>query len=147
MGTITHNYGTAGTYTVCIRGTFPQIYFNNKGDKLKILEVKQWGTRVWRTMGGAFYGASNLDVTANDELKLGANASMASMFRGASSLTGNASFNNWDTSNVINMSYMFNNAGLFNQPIGDWNVSNVTNMRSLFNAASSFNRSLASWNV
>lgn len=107
---------------MCIRGTFPQIYFNNKGDKLKILEVKQWGTRVWRTMDGAFYGASNLDVTANDELKLGANASMASMFRGASSLTGNASFNNWDT-------------------------SNVTNMRSLFNAASSFNRSLASWNV
>lgn len=26
-GNITHDYGTAGTYNVCIRGTFPQIYF------------------------------------------------------------------------------------------------------------------------
>lgn len=30
-GNITHDYGTAGTYNVCIRGTFPQIYFNNAG--------------------------------------------------------------------------------------------------------------------
>ncbi|HHX58317.1 MAG TPA: hypothetical protein GX706_00935 [Candidatus Moranbacteria bacterium] len=42
-GTETHDYGTAGTYTVCIRGQFPQIYFNNGGDRQKILEVQQWG--------------------------------------------------------------------------------------------------------
>ncbi|TYA72670.1 PKD domain-containing protein, partial [Seonamhaeicola marinus] len=28
-GNITHNYATAGTYTVEISGTFPSIYFND----------------------------------------------------------------------------------------------------------------------
>ena len=39
---VTHDYGTAGTYTVRIRGDFPSIYFNNEGDKQKILSVSQW---------------------------------------------------------------------------------------------------------
>jgi len=33
--------GGADTYTISIYGTFPQIYFDNKLDKLKILTVEQ----------------------------------------------------------------------------------------------------------
>ena len=69
-GSITHDYGVAGTYHVCIRGTFPQIYFNNAGDKSKILEIKQWGNIIWRSMYGAFYGADNLQLTATDSPNL-----------------------------------------------------------------------------
>ncbi|MEZ4950372.1 MAG: hypothetical protein R2784_13450 [Saprospiraceae bacterium] len=32
---------TAGTYQVAVYGDFPQIYFNNGGDKAKILSVDQ----------------------------------------------------------------------------------------------------------
>ena len=53
----------AGTYDIEITGKFPAIYFNNRGDKLKLLMVKQWGTNEWKTFEGAFYGCSNLAMT------------------------------------------------------------------------------------
>ena len=55
-GNATHTYATAGKYDVSITGTFPRIYFNNTGDKTKILEVKQWGSQPWTSMASAFYG-------------------------------------------------------------------------------------------
>ncbi len=52
----THQYATAGTYTVKISGTFPRIYFNNSGDKLKIKTIEQWGTVAWTSMEKVFLG-------------------------------------------------------------------------------------------
>ena len=40
--------------------------------------------------------------------------------------------NNWDVSNVKDMSEMFEGANNFNQPIGKWRVSKVENMRGMF---------------
>ena len=54
----------AGTYNIEIDGTFPAIYFNNGGDKLKLLEIVQWGTNTWETFEKSFYGCSNLTITA-----------------------------------------------------------------------------------
>nr|QFG73987.1 MAG: protein of unknown function DUF285 [Megaviridae environmental sample] len=48
---------------------------------------------------------------------------------------------NWDTSNVINMEGMFENATTFNQPL-NWDTSNVINMSTLFNSATTFNQPL-----
>lgn len=65
--TITFPSG-AGTYDVFISGDFPRIYFNNTGDKLKILEVKNWGIYAIGSTNqfSAFRGCSNLDFTATD---------------------------------------------------------------------------------
>lgn len=41
-GNATCNYGTAGTYTVRVRGDFPRIYFNGGGESNKILDIAQW---------------------------------------------------------------------------------------------------------
>ncbi|AJM71667.1 BspA family leucine-rich repeat surface protein [Mycoplasma yeatsii] len=49
---------------------------------------------------------------------------------------------NWDTSNVTDMSFMFSHAINFNQSIGNWNTSNVTNMEYMFNFARNFNQPL-----
>ena len=65
-GNATHSYATAGEYDVSITGTFPRIYFNNTGDKAKILDVKQWGSQPWTSMASAFYGCNSLNITAND---------------------------------------------------------------------------------
>ena len=144
-GSYTCSYGSAGTYTIRIEGTFPHIYFNNTGDDKKILSVEQWGTGVWGSMEKAFYGAANLVVSATDNPNLSSVTNMSRMFRDAT--TFNQNIGSWDVSNVTSMSYMFYNASVFNQDIGSWNVSNVTNMTSMFYGASSFNQDISSWNV
>ena len=54
---------------------------------------------------------------------------------------------NWDVSNVTNMSSLFANAHSFNQPLNKWNVSNVRYMGGMFEYAESFNQPLNKWNV
>ena len=54
---------------------------------------------------------------------------------------------NWNVSQVTDMSYMFDNAENFNQNIGGWNVSNVENMEFMFNNAKNFNQNIGGWNV
>ena len=53
----------------------------------------------------------------------------------------------WDVSNVTDMSFMFFDAKYFNQPLNSWNVSKVENMWGMFSGAKSFNQPLDSWNV
>ena len=45
------------------------------------------------------------------------------------------------------MSFTFNQATLFNQPIGNWDVSSVTTMNSMFEQATSFNQPIGNWDV
>ena len=53
----------------------------------------------------------------------------------------------WDTSNITDMSYLFQNEKYFNNDISNWDVSNVTNMRYMFSCATSFNQPLDNWDV
>ena len=59
----------------------------------------------------------------------------------------NQPIGNWDVSNVTDMSGMFFGAESFNQPIGDWDVSNVTDMSGMFFKAKSFNQPIGDWDV
>ena len=67
---------------------------------------------------------------------------------------GSGNINNWtlNTTSDINMSYMFANNKVFNQPIGNWNTVRVTNMRGMFTifgpgGDSVFNQDIGNWNV
>ncbi|MBU0494488.1 MAG: DUF285 domain-containing protein [Chloroflexi bacterium] len=153
-GTITHNYGTAGTYTIRIErnetvpgdGTgFPRIYFNNGGDGRKLLSIEQWGTGQWTSMSRAFYGCSNLVGNAPDAPDLSGVTDMSDMFTGASAFDGN--IGGWDVSSVTNMSCMFLSASAFNQDIGGWDVSHVTDMYGTFAFATAFNGDIGAWDV
>lgn len=64
-----------------------------------------------------------------------------------SKLTDFSGIERWDTSNVVNMKYMFNNARYFNSNISAWDTSKVVNMQGMFSGAESFNQPLDSWNV
>ena len=151
----THTFaGGAGTYTVKISGDFPAIYFNNGGDRQKLLEIQNWGNIAWnvpaRSNGAfrdSFEGCNNLEITATDSPDLSAVTTMYYMLRFASAMIGNSSMNNWDTSNVNNFLGCFNQATNFNSPIGNWDMSSATNLQSMFAAASSFNQDIGSWNV
>jgi MBG domain (YGX type)/BspA type Leucine rich repeat region (6 copies) len=66
----THTYATVGTKTIQISenvvGGFPQIYFYNGVDGLKLMQISKWGGGKWTSMQNAFYGCSNLTITATD---------------------------------------------------------------------------------
>ena len=71
---------------------------------------------------------------------------MSYMFDGAESF--NQPLNKWNVSNVRVMCGMFWNARSFNQPLNNWDVSNETDMERMFRGASSFNQPLhAPWYV
>jgi surface protein len=163
-------FATAGDYDVNISGLFPYFYLNNNSDKLKLIDVKQWGNIVWDSFNLSFFGASNLIGTFTDVPNLTSVSDMFGAFAGDSLFNGNISnwnvsnvtnmeamffealqFNsdvsNWDVSNVTNMFEMFNGDTSFNQDISLWNVSNVTNMGSIFNGATSFNQNLEDWDI
>lgn len=55
--------------------------------------------------------------------------------------------NNWDVSNVIDMSSMFYKSENFNQNIGKWNVSGVMTMEEMFEEANSFNQDIGEWDI
>jgi len=147
-GNVTLTWAVAGTYEVKISGDFPSIRFNNGGDRLKLLEVQNWGNIVWSSnLLGSFTGCENMDVTANDTPVFSfSNTSLSSFFRGCSSLVNaNGSIGNWDVSNVNNMSTAFRDATSFNQDISNWITQNVTNMTFMFRDATSFNQDISNW--
>ena len=61
--------------------------------------------------------------------------------------TFNQNISSWDVSNVTGMQRMFQNAEAFNQNLSGWDVSSVTTMNAMFNGAIAFNRDLSSWEV
>jgi len=64
-----HAYAVAGDHTVTITGTFPKFFFNNAGDKAKLIKILNWGAVGWASGGlvSAFHGCVNLnEVSATD---------------------------------------------------------------------------------
>ncbi len=141
-----HTYSAAGIYTVSITGTFPAIRFNNGGDKMKLLQIAQWGSNVWATMSGAFYGCVNLSGNSAGAPIFGVNCFCANMFNGCSNYN-DTNVGIWNTASVTDMGNMFYGATAFNQPIGTWNTANVTYMAGMFCSASSFNQPIGTWNT
>jgi surface protein len=149
-GDYTCNYALAGTYTVRIKDMsggigFPRIYFNNGGDKDKLLTIEQWGTGRWTSMNSAFSGCSNLAGQASDAPNLWNVTDMRRMFYWATAF--NQDIGGWDTAAVTNMRYMFAAATAFNQDIGGWNTAAVTNMSGMFASATAFNQDIGGWNT
>jgi surface protein len=128
---------------------FISFNMNNGIDKNRLFDVEQWGTITWSSMANAFHGCNNLNISATDIPDLSSVTDMSYMFAMDAGNVFNSPLNidNWNTGNITNMSNLFANANLFNQPIGSWNTSNVTNMSRLFYGATSFNQSIGNWNT
>ena len=144
-GNVTLDWASAGTHWVRITGDFPSIFFNNGGDRQKLLEVSNWGDILWGSFFRSFWGCDSLLITALDSPNLSSVTNMESAFWGASSF--NQSINHWDISNVQNIGFMFRDASAFNQPLNNWNTSNVTSSSRMFRGASAFNQPLNNWDT
>jgi surface protein len=103
-----------------------------------------WDTGNVLTMHAVFYGASSYGKDPN-----------------ANNTANNRFLDNWDTSKVTDMSFMFTHATYFNglltpktvnlgsgtRAYTSWNTGNVTSMSTMFTHAYYFNRNISAWNV
>ncbi len=147
-GDATHDYGSAGIYTIKIKGIFPHIYFDDAGDKQKILSIEQWGTQTWSSMEKAFFGTSNLQMNATDTPDLSETTNLILTFALNTNLGLSTGSWNWDTTNVSGMASLFFSSG-FNFDISSWNVQNVENFNAIFNSSSlsstNYDKLLSTW--
>ncbi|MGV8161939.1 MAG: BspA family leucine-rich repeat surface protein [Candidatus Nanoarchaeia archaeon] len=142
----THVYSSSGLYNISLYNiNMAGFRFNNGGDRLKIIDIYQWGELYVGNGNGYFYGCSNMDFVGSDNLDLTGTTNLLYMFLGATNFNGNIS--GWDTGNVTIMAYMFGNAVNFNQNLSGWNTGNVTIMYYMFLSATNFNGSISGWDT
>lgn len=165
-----HNPNPAqATYRVKVsngNGVFSQIKFatvttppsgglswTHHGNSDKLLEISQWGNIQWQSMYNAFSYCRYVQITAADSPNLSAVEDASYMFYNASSLTGNSSMANWNTSNIKDFRNMFSHVSTlqipdtFDAPIGSWNTSSATDFKYMFENRVVFNQNLNSWNT
>ncbi|TFH30605.1 MAG: BspA family leucine-rich repeat surface protein, partial [Promethearchaeota archaeon] len=144
---VIHSYSTLGLFEVKIIGTITEWGFFNNGDKVKIMEIKRWGSVQLGISSSVFAGCENLVITATDPIPFEGRTNYRGLFMSCTQLTTIPNLESLDTSNVTDMSLMFAGATNFNQELHDWNVSKVTTMQQMFFTAETFNFSLNSWDV
>ena len=100
-------------------------------------------TALITDMSEVFLGrGKNNNISAWDTTNV---TNMSSMFQN-SSLGVTHELNLWDVSKVVNMSSMFDGSD-FNGYIYAWDTSSVTNMSNMFKNVNEFNQSIANWNT
>jgi len=167
---VTHTYTTIGTYTIKIKGSCKGFRFNNTEDRLKLLEISNWGNLELGNSGSYFYGCVNMQISAKGKLK---NPTMTDcqqffrgctlfnsdldwldvqnidtfqvMFYGCSSL--NKSLNIFANSSASNTRHMFYGCTSLNQNINVINMTNVVDAQYMFYGCTSLNQAVSDWNT
>lgn len=146
----TLTFPSSGIWTLNVTRVFPnpfiRVFFNNANDRLKLIEIQQWGDVQFSAFDGAFFGCANLNITAQDVPRLGSVSTMGQAFRGCTALVGNSIFNNWQTGNVSNFFAVFFGCVNFNQNLANWNMAKATTTQSMFQL-SGFNQNISAWTL
>ena len=88
---LAHIYAGAGTYEVEITGSFPSIYFNDGGDKDKVVAITDWGDAGdfdgFTSLFHSFHGCTSLVTLASGGILAPTATSFRYCFYGCSSLS------------------------------------------------------------
>jgi surface protein len=115
--------------------------------------VGNWDTSTVSDMSYMFEQASNFDqdLGSGRFKNVFSVDNFAGMFRLAADFNngGSPSINGWsiNITEPVNMDFMFQLAGKFNQDISLWDVSQVTNMTDMFSSTTVFDRNLGAWQL
>ena len=140
-----HTYSTPGQYEIRVSGTLTELTYAGMGMHPEYLVgASSFGDLGLTSLYQAFYGADNL---VSVPLVLPSTVvNLESVFWGADSFN-HPNIGAWDTSNVTNMNFLFDDASAFNQSLSGWDTGSVSNMAGMFSGASAFNQSLSGWNT
>lgn len=167
--TLLHTYAISGIYTVKVLGKINNWNFGGNTDKLKLLEILNWGNLELTTPYDCFSGCQNLTLNNCQGAPKLSNNSLIRYFLNCTSLTIIKGFENWKTVggycdarslfqgcskyndpafainklNIISYGNTFNGATLFNQPLP--NSSGINGMTGCFNAALNFNQDISTY--
>lgn len=137
-GNVTHVYAASGTYQIKIRGTFPQIYFNNGGDKAKVIYLDNLmpSITLWQD---SFYGCLNMEGRFKNISDLNI-LSCSYMFH--SCMKFNSKLDDIKLSAPSAANFL-NNAFLYNFPFVGWDTSAINVFTSMFRNMSALKQSFA----
>ncbi len=101
---VTHVYDTSGTYQISITGQIPRVFFDNTGDRLKLMSIDNFGDYALGSTSqqAAFRGCSNLVINATDVGYFGGVTNFQRAWESCASLT---SFPLIDTSSGTNFRF------------------------------------------
>lgn len=130
----THTYASDGIYSIAVIGLCEAWYFNNGGDKSKLIRIEHLNGDVLRTLENAFYGCNNLTLVNANLIGGTQLTNMSGTFNGCTSLITITA--QWSVNSVTNMSKMFKNCPVFGKNnvlnISNWHIGNVTTMEEMF---------------
>lgn len=154
----THVYAASGTYQIRIRGAFPEISFNNLGDKLKMMSIDNWGNIAWgANLTSDFMGCSNMVCNAKDSPDFSGTTVLYGFFQYCSSLIS-VNFSGSDTSNITNYQRMFHTCSAMKMDWADLSLKSVNpiNFDTLFSylvnlnipgTTTNYDNTLISWSA
>jgi surface protein len=140
-----HTYASAGLNTVSVIATTTDAItdFNATNQQSALVACNSFGNIGLINLTNAFAITSSNLITMTTTLP----STVTNITQMFSFSSFNLDISGWDTSNVTNMSGIFDNATSFNQDISGWNTDSVTNMFEMFNSATLFNQNIGTWNI
>lgn len=115
-------------------------------------KFKQWGDTdlnpnlVNMFAGSGDYGGTSFEMTATDTPNFKPGTSLRQFFALSTIFSVN-NIENWDMSNVTDMTKMFLATPNFNQDLSNWDTSAVTTTDDMFYGADAFNGDISTWDV
>ena len=142
----THTYASAGEYEVRIEGLFTHMRFGNSGDKLKLLEVRQWGDLKYEVSNAQFYGCTELTMPATDKYVL-AQGGMFRQFRNCFSIVKFPSMTISNMEIATGLNETFYSCNSMTEDFGEWRFGQNVAFNNTFRGCSSLDFSMADWNA
>lgn len=142
----THTYPAAGEYEVRIEGLFNVMRFGNSGDRLKLLEIRQWGDLKYELGNAQFFGCGELIIPATDKYVI-ALGGMFRQFRFCFSLVKFPSMTISNMEIATGLNETFFACTSLTEDFGEWRFGKNVTLNNTFRNSGSVDFSMADWNA